>query len=370
MDVEIGKIILPSLPIMVFIVFVEVPVLYVVYPLIEILTIYPLLISLIFSMVIFAYKIWKSERSLKAILRQTITMFVIFWLLVQISMVIATEFEYHDSVNEYSQFFKENLREHDTLNSSWVVAAKYRDEFEGTYGSNETQPNRIITRDSGLYLGFTPLLLTYFMGFGGLEKLIVVQKKGNCEEFASAIKTLLRDVTGLKTRVLHMEGFDHAFPEIYWNESWWVFDAIFTTPNFPVRVEKYAEYLKENYRTVYENLYNLRDGETGFSVLAEHGFKAVNITIVAIIDPASGKANDRPAKNAQVEIFVLKNWYDFLIDKGTANEDGKYYTLLRDYGVYIIVVKSHDIQFVGVVEVDEEGLKDGDEIVVKLHKYE
>lgn len=109
-----------------------------------------------------------------------------------------------------------------------------------------------------------------------------------------------------ENKSVHMEGFDHTFPEVYWNGSWWVFDGIFTTPNFPVRAENYAEYLKECKRNVYENLYNLREDETGISILTEHGFKAVNITIVAIIDQTLSKSDDKPAKGAKVELFALK----------------------------------------------------------------
>jgi hypothetical protein len=368
MSIEVRKSIFPSLPIIVFIVFVEVPVLSVIYPLIEVLTIYPILISLIFSLAVFAYKFQKSEKNLKRLARQIMALFVIFWLLSQITMVVAVESKYHGIVNEYARFFKENLKEKSKMNSSWAIVVAYRDEFEGTYGRSETLPNRIITRDSGFYLGFT-LFLAYLEWFDGLEKLTVLQKKGNCKEFAIAIKTVLRDVTGLETREVDMEGFDHAFPEIYWSGSWWVFDGIFTTPNYPVKAESYAEHLKGSYRNVYESLYNLKD-DTGISVLDEHGFNAVNVTITAIIDPAAGEANDRPAKNAEVEIFALKNWYDPLIERGETDESGKYQTVLRSYGVYVVTVKTSDNRFVGVVEVNGEDLEDGDEIVVRLHKYE
>ena len=191
----------------------------------------------------------------------------------------------------------------------------------------------------------------------------MLQKKGNCEEFAIAIKTLLHDITGLKTRVIHMEGFDHAFPEVYWNGSWWVFDGIFTTPNSPVKAENYAKYLKRKHRIVYENLYNLK--EDGISVLDEHGFKAVNVTIVAIIDPTSNEMDDKPAKNALVEIFALKNWYDHLIDRGRTDKEGKYKITVRSHGAYILIAKSEDEKFVGIREVEE--LRNGEEIVVKLH---
>jgi len=210
------------------------------------------------------------------------------------------------------------------------------------------------------------LFLAYLYWGEGYEKLIVLEKKGNCEEFAIAIKKLLHDVTGMKTRVINMEGFDHAFPEIYWNGSWWVFDRIFTTPH-PVKAESYAEYLKENHGNVYENLYNLKEDGTEISVLVEHGFETENITIVAIIDQTSSDSDDMPAKNAEVEVFVLKNWYDPLIDRGKTDEEGKYQTVLRNYGDYVIVAKSSDNRFVGILEADGKDLGDGDEIVVRLN---
>ena len=48
MNVSVGEIIRSFLPIAVFIVFVEIPVLYIIYPLIEVLTVYLMLISLVF----------------------------------------------------------------------------------------------------------------------------------------------------------------------------------------------------------------------------------------------------------------------------------------------------------------------------------
>jgi len=153
MNVKIGIIKLTVLLIVVFIVFVEVPILSVLLPLIEVLTIYPLLISLIPPLLIFAYKMTKSEKSLEVILRLTIAMLILFWLSIQVSMIIAMESEYHTIVNEYySQAFRENFMESDELNSSWAVAVKYKNEFDGTYGRNESLPNRVLASNSGFYL--------------------------------------------------------------------------------------------------------------------------------------------------------------------------------------------------------------------------
>jgi len=43
--------------------------------------------------------------------------------------------------------------------------------------------------------------------------------------------------------------------------------------------------------------------------------------------------------------------------------------VLRNYGNYVAVVKSSDGKFVGILEVDGSDLEEGDEIVVRLHKY-
>lgn len=82
---------------------------------------------------------------------------ILFWLFTQVATIITVELEYHSLVNEYSQLFKENLV--DEFNSSWAVAVKYRNVFDGTYGKNETLPNRVLTSNSGFCLGVHPLVL-------------------------------------------------------------------------------------------------------------------------------------------------------------------------------------------------------------------
>jgi hypothetical protein len=66
----------------------------------------------------------------------------------------------------------------------------------------------------------------------------------------------------------------------------------------------------------------------------------------------------------------LKNWYDPLVDRGETDEVGRYKIVLRNYGNYVVVVKSSDSKFVGILEIDGSDLEEGDEIVVRLHKYE
>ena len=79
MNVKIGVIKLTVFLIVVFI--VGIPVLSVFLPSIEVLTIYPLLISLILSLLTFAYKMMKSEKSLEmSILGIVAAILILFWL--------------------------------------------------------------------------------------------------------------------------------------------------------------------------------------------------------------------------------------------------------------------------------------------------
>ncbi len=362
------------------IVFVGIWILAVALPLNELLIVYLLVVLVVSAILslIFVYrtpvgsKFLKSNKSLKIVVTIVLVTIGLFWLFTQINqtpIIIALEFKYHNVVSEYSQFLSSNPA--DELNSSWAVVVKYKNEFDGTYGRNEILPNRELVGNSVYPIIFN-ILYVYLVWFDGYGKLVVLQKKGNCEEFAIAIKTLLRDAAELKTRTVSMEGVDHAYPEVYWNGSWWVFDAIFTTPEYPVKAGDYAEYLKENkleyIRNVYECLSNLKESETGKYVLAEHGFDVVNVTISAIIDPLSGNADDKPAENANIEIFALKNCHDPLVDRGKTDREGKYQTVLRSYGDYVILAKSGGL-LLGVLEIDGSDLKSGDEIVVRLHKY-
>ena len=166
---------LTILLIAVFIVFVEVPILSVALPLTGVLGVYPLLISLILSLLIFVYKILKSDKSLEMILRLATVMLILFWLFTRVLSIIVIESEYHTVVSEYSQFLKKNPA--DGLSSSRAVVVKYKNDFDRTYGRNESLPNRVLFSNSGFYLVFTPLFLVYLAWFDGYEKLIVIQKK-------------------------------------------------------------------------------------------------------------------------------------------------------------------------------------------------
>lgn len=104
------------------------------------------------------------------------------------------------------------------------------------------------------------------------DKVFVLAKTGSCEDFAIALSTLLYDVLGCKTRVVVFKGWDHAVPEVMVNGTWYVFDVTYTTPQSPVPVNKYYEYLTTYYPEVASSIKGFIEYETGEDVSLEHGF--------------------------------------------------------------------------------------------------
>jgi len=103
-------------------------------------------------------------------------------------------------------------------------------------------------------------------------KVFVLAKTGTCEDFAIALATLLRDVLGCRTRVVVFRGWDHAVPEVMVNATWYVFDITYTTPQSPVPVNKYYEYLATHYPNIASSIKGFIEYETGEDVSIEHGF--------------------------------------------------------------------------------------------------
>jgi hypothetical protein len=216
-------------------------------------------------------------------------------------------------------------------------------------------------------LFFSPLIGSHLLTFNGFSKLIVLQKTGNCGEFAEAISFLLKDITGVKTRVISIEGIDHAFPEAYLEGKWWIFDKIYTTPDYPVDAYTYASHLESRGEAKY--VADLKITGNNKSLLSEHGFRPVNLTVIAILDMTSNLADDKPAADAEVEIFAMENLYDSLVAKGKTDKFGKYTTTLNGGKNYFVVVKKGKYAFgaVGVAEINSN--TSNKTVKVHLHKY-
>jgi hypothetical protein len=104
------------------------------------------------------------------------------------------------------------------------------------------------------------------------DKVFVLAKTGTCEDFAIALATLLHDVLGCETRVVVFKGWDHGVPEVMVNTTWYVFDATYTTPQSPVPVNKYYEYLATHYPNIASSIKGFIEYGTGEDISIEHGF--------------------------------------------------------------------------------------------------
>lgn len=299
-----------------------------------------------------------------------ILLILLIWLLPQILMVTNIEIEYFRVENHYIQEYQEILsnKGQNELNASWNISVLYNKDFEKTY-SVSTPPSRPVF---GYVVHCAPICPIWWLYFksDGSSKLIVVQRTGGCGEFANAVTFLLNDVTGLNTRVVSIEGFDHAFPEVNFKDVWWVYDLHYTTEDYPIEAHYFASHLKKWNRDKYVAVANLKNTNTGETVLDEHGFPPSNLTITAIRDLTGNPSDDKPAINAEVEIFAFQNSYDPLVAKGRTDEFGNYSVILNSGKEYLILIKEEEpVPVVGLAKINLSSFVNGS-IVVYLHKCE
>jgi len=274
--------------------------------------------------------------------------------------------------NEYLRIKKPLLQEYrdpigngrDKLNLSWAILVSFDSNFERTYGKmGAVKPNDVVEMYSSYFAIFTLITMCYVLYFDGYNKLIISQGMGECGEFAQAAKFLLKDVTGSNTRIVSFEGIDHALPEIEIDNEWWVFDLVYTTPCYPVEAANYASHLKIQNSDICKYAANLKNEETGETLLAAHGFSPSNLTITAIRDITNNPSDDEPATNAEVEIFAFQNQYDPLVAKGGTDNWGNCSVTLNSDKEYLILVKEG--RLVGLARISLSSPNES--IVVHLH---
>jgi len=309
--------------------------------------------------------------------KNIILLIVMVWILVQLLVVISIEVEFSNIKDHYYREYLPLTRKGvDEVNATWSIVDSFYDKYNGVYGVKDRRiPSRQISSNTGLImLSFNPILLFYFFDFedmprDGYFKLIFVQNTGNCGEFASSMELLIKDVTGFDTRIVHMEGKDHAFPEININNEWWVFDRIYTTPSQPIKSNDYASFLSTKDKRLFYYISDLKDDTSEVSVLSEHGFNSSNLTITAIKDMTTNESDNEPINNAVVEIFAYVNSYDPLINIGKTDENGQYSTILRGDKEYLIIVKKENLKAIGFKDLLTP-LNESSSITVYLHKYD
>ena len=105
-----------------------------------------------------------------------------------------------------------------------------------------------------------------------IAKIDVVIREGSCLDYALATSLLIKELVGVETRVVMFIGYDHAFPEVKINGTWYVLDTSYTTSQRPIKAEEYTEYLRRNYPNIYNSISGYIDKITGIDVSEEHGF--------------------------------------------------------------------------------------------------
>jgi transglutaminase/protease-like cytokinesis protein 3 len=164
-----------------------------------------------------------------------------------------------------------------TLSNAWNITYRYNYSFFNTYGKLLPKPRLFY-----IYSLIIPNSLNFFFRKSTVanftrdfaEKLAATSRTGACEDFALGLTRLLRDSLHCQTRIVGVFGdqVDHALPEVKINDTWYILDIIFTTPNHPVKASDYATYLYENRRDIYQKIRNITDYDTSEDLRIEHGF--------------------------------------------------------------------------------------------------
>ncbi len=325
------------------------------------------------------YKHEKFETLLIKMRSPVIVGLVIIWITSQLLVVGSIEVGYYETIDEYSQEYL-MLKENDVndINTTWSLANTYYKDMTKTYDQDEIRvPSRVLSTSSGSISTFlfNPVFYLYLVGMddkpnSGFYKLIIVQNAGACGEFSNSMGLLLKDITGFDTRVIAMEGKDHALPEINIDGQWWVFDRTFTTQDYPVESLTYNSFIEESRPNLFTAIHNLREVNENNSLLDEHGFNYSKLTITAVSN-VSPSDNDT-ISDAHVEILAYDNSYDPVVSHGKTDGNGVYIDNLRSEKMYLVIVRDTIFPKPSRIGFSDVYLYENNNssIVVHLHKYD
>ncbi|HII02383.1 TPA: hypothetical protein HA351_12280 [Methanosarcinaceae archaeon] len=310
----------------------------------------------------------------KAQNKKIVHIILLIGIVLQCSVALVIEMEYHSIKNSYSQQYISFLGNgDDELNATWKTAnLYYNNTFSSSYSKeNALVPSRELTTPEGVItLLFNPVLMLYFIiePIDGFSKLTITQRNGACGEFASDMNLLLEDITGFETRIINMQGHDHALPEIKINGIWWVFDRAWTTEYEPIKTCDYASYLFQKKNYLFEEISNLED-RSHTSLLTEHGFESSNLTITAKKNTLDKEWDDKLIKDATVEIFICDNTNDPLVCSGVTDENGNFSVNLKKNKNYLVLIKGKDSATMNLVAIKEVKPSSNIEHIVVDLKY-
>ncbi|WP_304841035.1 hypothetical protein, partial [Methanocalculus sp.] len=298
------------------------------------------IIVIVFSSLYFFYLRYRIQNNVELI----IVFLLIVWIAFQLIIVVDIEYTYQSEMEKYKHEYFEAIEHgnYNELNASWLLTQSYAHEMYFTYGQvGVNLPNRVLFKNdiilSSMYFFSNPLVAGFSFDENFYNKLVFTQKKGNCQEFAEATAFIVSDVTGLSTRVIGMKGVDHAFPELYYIDNWWVFDKTYTTSNSPVKDQHYATHLKENYTDLYFSIADLQVSRSKESTLKEHGFPASNVTIIVLFDTINDNEPNRPLSNIDIGVYAVSHQRNPLVYIGKTDENGTCNLVLAGNKEYLIV---------------------------------
>ncbi|WP_292347979.1 MULTISPECIES: hypothetical protein [unclassified Methanoregula] len=289
------------------------------------------LIICIWAYVGFNY-ISKNENKPTAIIKVFI-LFLVIWLVFQISLISGLHFEYAKTQDYYSKTYTNLLETHsnDKLTASWSLTKQYYQLLIKTYGKVGSY---IPNRNAGCLPFSLPLYEFYMNSLDGYQKMIIVQQKGNCGEFTQSIAFLLNDTTKFPTRMVIFEGLDHMMPEIEIDDQWWVFDLGYLTQEKPVRSNDLASYISKNDSEKIAYMYPISENT---SLLRQHGFNQSNITITSYAEAPGSVWDGKPIKGVTIEVFAVKYGNDPLVSKGVTDQNGQFSTILNSDKQYVLI---------------------------------
>lgn len=216
--------------------------------------------------------IWKYIQGEKTIL-PIAGIIIILWLIPQITFIACIEYDYRTIESEYEIFTLGELRTgDDPYAASWNVSLKYLHTFSSSGNDiRNPVPLRSIYPENQVF-GYHILLHHYLFRMDGFEKLTVVDRRGNCSEFARAVSFLINRTLQIPSRLVILYGYDHKFAEVKIGKDWLIVDPLKTTPKKPVWAAEYADYLNSSHPSVYNQITGISSADRQ-SLLSGHGFK-------------------------------------------------------------------------------------------------
>ena len=198
-----------------------------------------------------------------------ITIAIPIWRIFHIMQVSDT---YYPSI--LSGYKEKYMRSNGTdLGKLWVITKDYTKKFHNMW---DGKLNACLVRPKyrGIVMTLGDILVDH-LNPKQYDRFLVVVHYGCCEEYSESLTELLEDISHVKTRIVYLKGknIGHAVPEVWYNGSWYVFDALWTLSGSdkPIPIKDYYSYLKQHNFTnlccnTTEIEYNFEDFKK------EHGF--------------------------------------------------------------------------------------------------